>query len=75
MLEEFMTAGEAMAYLGVSKQRLYELAEIGRIGRQRMGRFWLYNRRDVERYKNEPKSKGGRPKKPETGTQRVLIRL
>lgn len=63
MIQDYMTGKEARDYLEVSKQRLQELADAGRIRRHRMGRFWLYLRADVETYKAAPRDKGGRPKK------------
>ncbi len=63
MSDELLAAGEAARLLGVSRQRLDELAELGRIPRRRIGRGWVYARADLDAFKQQPKSKGGRPKK------------
>ena len=62
MEEKLMTSGEAAAYLGVSKQRIHELIAGGKLVGQRAGRFYLFTRAELDRWKNAPKSKGGRPK-------------
>ena len=60
--EELITTGEAMRMLGLSRQRINEIASAGRIGRQIAGRYWVFTREEIEAYKAQPKSKGGRPK-------------
>ena len=62
MSDEEITAGEAARIAGVSRQRINQLAEAGRIGRQVAGRYWVFTRAEIEAYKAKPKSKGGRPK-------------
>ena len=57
-----MGTGEAAAYLEITRQRLDELAEAGRIPRRKVGRNYIYRRADLEAFKAAPKSKGGRPK-------------
>ncbi len=61
-MSEELTAGEAAEVLGVNRQRINELARSGRIGRQIAGRYWVFTRTELERFKSEPKNKGGRPK-------------
>jgi excisionase family DNA binding protein len=60
--DELITAGEAARIAGVSRQRINELASLGRLGRQVAGRYWVFTREEVEAYKHAPKNKGGRPK-------------
>lgn len=60
--EDLITAGEAARIAGVTRQRINELASMGRLGRQIAGRYWVFTRAEVEAYKAAPKSKGGRPK-------------
>ncbi len=67
MDEELLTTGEAAKYSGMSRQRLVELAESGKIPSRRAGKFWLFHPTDLDRWKEAPKAKGGRPK-PEAGT-------
>jgi excisionase family DNA binding protein len=62
MSDEEILAGEAAKILGVNRQRINELARAGRIGRQVVGRYWVFTRAELEAYKAAPKSKGGRPK-------------
>ena len=66
--EELITAGEAARIMGISRQRINELASSGRLGRQVAGRYWVFTRDEVEAYMTLPKSKGGRPKEDATLT-------
>ena len=61
-MSEELTAGEAAQILGVNRQRINQLAKAGRLGRQIAGRYWVFTRAEIEAFKNQPKSKGGRPK-------------
>ena len=61
-MSEELTAGEAAEILGVNRQRINQLAKAGRLGRQIAGRYWVFTRAEIEAFKNQPKSKGGRPK-------------
>ena len=60
-LSELLTADQAAAYLGVTRQRVYTLAWSGTLG-QRVGSTWLFTRHELDDWKAQPKSKGGRPK-------------
>ncbi len=63
--DEDVTAGTAAALLGVTRQQVHRLAVGGKLpARQVAGRYWVFRRGDVLRYKAQPKSKGGRPRKP-----------
>lgn len=58
-----LTAAEAARYLGVSRTRISELSQAGRLGRQIAGRYWIYTEAELDVYKEERKhNKGGRPK-------------
>ena len=61
-MSEELTAGEVAEILGVNRQRVNQLAKAGRIGRQIAGRYWVLTRAEIEAFKHQPKSKGGRPK-------------
>ncbi len=65
---DLMTTHEAAALLGVSRQRVLELAKAGRLGRKVEGLmpYYVFTREEVARYKSMPR-KGGRPKE-EAGT-------
>lgn len=61
--DELITAGEAARIAGVSRQRINELASMGRLGRQVAGRYWVFTRDEIEAYKSQARhNKGGRPK-------------
>ena len=60
-LDDLLTADQAAEYLGVTRQRIYVLTKAGRIGR-RIGSTWLFTRGELEAFKQQPRSKGGRPK-------------
>jgi excisionase family DNA binding protein len=62
MDDELITTGEAAKYLDMSRQRMIELAEGGKIPTRRAGKFWLFRKTDLDRWKAAPKDKGGRPK-------------
>ena len=62
MEEELLTTGDAAKYLGMSRQRIIELADNGKIPSRRAGKFWLFHQADLDQWKQAPKSKGGRPK-------------
>ena len=61
---DLLNAVQAAEYLGVNRQRIYELARAGRIGR-RVGSLWIFTRRELEIYQEERarRPKGGRPPK------------
>ena len=71
MDEELLTTGEAAAYLKMSRQRLVELADQEKIPSRRAGKFWLFHRADLDRWKTSPKDKGGRPKPKASLTARA----
>lgn len=62
--QELLNGMQAAAYVGVNKQRIYELARAGRIGKQ-IGGYWLFTPEELDAYKAEraQRPKGGRPKK------------
>jgi len=59
---ELLDATAAAAILGVRRQRMYKLAEEGRLGRYH-GTRPLFTRAEVEDYKAARNPKGGRPRK------------
>ena len=62
--QDELTGGDAAALLGVSRQRVNQLAHNGTIpARHVAGRFWIFRRVDVEAYKARRNVKGGRPRK------------
>lgn len=67
--QDELTSGEAAELLGVSRQRVNQLAQDGKIpARHVAGRYWVLTRADVEVFKAKAKSKGGRPRKPRPST-------
>ncbi len=60
---EYMNAVQAAAYLGVRRQRVYELVEDGRLGRKIAG-YWVFTQQELDAYKEQRiVNKGGRPPK------------
>ncbi len=48
--DELYTAGKAARYLGVSRQRIYELLQEGRMGRQ-IGGVWFFSQQELDAYR------------------------
>ncbi len=60
--EELLSAAQAADYLSVSRQRIYELTESGRLGKKIAG-YWVYTRAELDAYMAQrDANKGGRPK-------------
>ncbi len=59
---EYMTTAEAAKLLGISVQRIRQLAAAGTITGQRMGGQWLLDRDSVHALACKPVRKGGRPR-------------
>ena len=75
-MDELLSAGEAASYLGVTRQRLDELARANRIARRRVGRNYVYMRTDLDRFKAEGPGRPGRPKEePATSTPAALVAM
>ena len=51
------------AHVGLSAKRLFELARDGKVRSLKIGRDYFVNANDAQKYKDAPKSKGGRPRK------------
>jgi excisionase family DNA binding protein len=58
-LESLYTAGKAAKYLGVSRQRIYELAQAGRMGKRIGGDdgVWVFSKAELDAYKEERDAK------------------
>lgn len=62
MVDDLLKASAAARYLGVTRQRIYELAASGRIG-QRVAGYWVFSSRELEQYrKQRGQNLGGRPR-------------
>ncbi len=59
-MEDLLMGDAAARYLGVSRQRLYQLTKEG-IGRK-VSSHWVFTRAELDAYKAREKNKGGRPK-------------
>lgn len=59
-MDDLLMGEQAAQYLGVSRQRLYQLTVEG-FGRKVSG-HWLFTREELDRYRASEKNKGGRPK-------------
>ncbi|NLW79497.1 MAG: helix-turn-helix domain-containing protein [Ruminococcaceae bacterium] len=49
-LTEIVTAGEAAAYLGISKPTLIKYVALGEIPGRKLGRQWRFMREDLRAY-------------------------
>lgn len=76
MDEELMTTHDAAAVIGISRQRVLELAKVGRLGRKVEGimPYYVFTRQEVEDYKASPR-KRGRPKEPGLSTTHPIIQV
>ncbi len=63
--DQYLNAVQAAEYLGVKRQRIYQLADEGLIGRKIAG-YLVFTRQELDEYRSQPKDKGGRPKKDST---------
>ncbi len=59
--QEFMSANEAAEYLGVHRQRIYQLIRERGLGRKIAG-YWVFTKEELDAYEKQPKGPGGRPK-------------
>lgn len=60
--QEYLTADQAAEYLGVKRQRIYNLVSEGRIG-QRVDGYLVFTHEELAEYKaqRDTRPKGGRP--------------
>ena len=58
-----LTMMEAAALLGVTPEAVRKAIKRGHMTASKHGRDWLVTPEEVERYQQEPKNKGGRPRK------------
>ena len=59
--QEFLNANEAAEYLGVHRQRVYQLIREKGLGRKIAG-YWVFTKAELDAYLQAPKGPGGRPK-------------
>ncbi len=60
--DHYLNAVQAAEYLGVERQRIYQLAKEGVMGRKIAG-YLVFTHEELDRYRDQPKDKGGRPKR------------
>ncbi len=59
---EYLNGVQAAEYLGISKQRVYEIRDSHRVGRI-VGGYWLFTKSELDHYRNtKHERKAGRPK-------------
>jgi predicted RNase H-like HicB family nuclease len=62
MVDELLKASAAARYLGVTRQRIYELAATGRLG-QRIAGYWVFSPAELDQYREQRSyNLGGRPR-------------
>jgi predicted RNase H-like HicB family nuclease len=67
MADEVLKASDAARYLGITRQRIYELAATGRLG-HRVAGYWVFTTAELDGYRVERGSNsGGRPRKASAG--------
>ena len=59
--EDYMTAVEVAALLGVNASRVRQLARAGSLKGEKVGRDWFFLRADVEEYERTRPRGRGRP--------------
>lgn len=59
-----MNTKEAAARLGLSIPRVKQLIRAGRLKATKVGRDWVIDSADLERFAAQPRKAGGRPKNP-----------
>ena len=79
MADDLLNATSAARYLAVSRQRIYELAQAGRLG-HRLAGYWVFSRAELDAYRQARHgTKGGRPKQvmpvPQTPSATQLQQL
>ena len=62
MVEE-LTIADASREFGVSRQRVLQIAQEGRLGRQVAGRYWIFTRAEIDAFKPRIQGKPGHPRK------------
>lgn len=62
-MNTLLNTEEAAKYLNVTPAHVSLLCRKGKIKCTRPGRDWFISLEELERYKSQPKDKGGRPKK------------
>ncbi len=71
--EDLMNAAAAARSLGISRTRVLELAQAGRLG-TRYGPYYLFSPEEIELYRVErTKNKGGRPKESGLSTHQTAL--
>lgn len=58
-----LTTLEAAARLGITPEAVRKAIKRGHMAAGKHGRDWLISPDEVDRYQQEPKNKGGRPRK------------
>jgi len=61
-----MNTKEAAAHLGLSIPRIKQLIRAGRLPAEKVGRDWVINLGDLERFAAQPRRPGGRAKPSST---------
>lgn len=62
MEDTLFSASQAAKYLGISRVRINQLANAGKLKREEIGGYYLYRQTELDRWKGAPKDQGGRPK-------------
>jgi len=55
-MEKLLTTAEAAKYLGIGKTKLYSMSREGRVPAKRLGKKWMYDRSELERWMSSKNS-------------------
>lgn len=69
MVQELLSSSQAADYLGVTRQRVDQLGSAGIIPRERMGFFWVYQKKDLDQWNVAENRTTGRPKVESEGVE------
>jgi excisionase family DNA binding protein len=58
---DYITTPEAARVIGVNGRRVRQLIQEGRLAGKRVGRDWLVERADAERYRDSDRTPGRKP--------------
>lgn len=61
-----MSVAEVAAALGLTKARIRQLAQDGRLPGEKVGRDWVFTVDAVAAFRSQPRRRAGRPRKDDT---------
>lgn len=71
--DDFLTTTELLDYLQVNLQTVHRLIKTGQIPPVRVGREWLFRRRDIDGWLEATRETATEPRSPETAGERPCV--